>query len=150
MTKFKDFLLIANSIRKADNDDMKRFFKMKHLIVLAIALLLSIAPMSWKTLENVPFCIKSAGCNGSMEPKGTVAEYKYGYPLSYRETSTFTPINNDQSSPKYVGYAEATTIRQNFDLLSIVINTIFWYALITSLLKLLPVKKPILQPADVK
>ncbi|MDB5186875.1 MAG: hypothetical protein JWM07_347 [Candidatus Saccharibacteria bacterium] len=108
---------------------MKQLLSNKYTRALAtvvIACLISVLAQTWKTVDNVPFCVNSAGCNFSIEPKGQITDRNYGYPLTYKQTSTFIPEHNNQNDAKYAGYAEATTERQPFNWYNILINTIFW------------------------
>lgn len=107
------------------------------LAAIAIAGLIGVLIQTWKTVDNVPFCVNSAGCNFSIQPKGQITDRNYGYPLSYKQTSTFTPEHNDQNDAKYAGYAEATTERQPFSWYNILINTVFWAALLFSITRLI-------------
>lgn len=119
---------------------MKRFLfnkVSKPLVIVALASLISILSHSFATTSNVPFCIQAAGCNFSIEPKGQITEQQYGYPLSYKKTSTFTPEHNNQNDPKYAGYAEATTVQQELNVLNILINVVFWSALLLTIARFL-------------
>ncbi|HUP26613.1 MAG TPA: hypothetical protein VM124_03155 [Candidatus Limnocylindrales bacterium] len=120
---------------------MKQAFVKKYLIILAIAFMPSILAFRIHSVDNVPFCIHAAGCSFNLEPKGKVTERHYGYPLSYKATSTFTLKNNNQSMPNYAGYAEATAEQQALSIVNIVLNVIFWFALLKALAALLPARK---------
>lgn len=110
---------------------------LRPLAIIVVACLISVLSYTWKTVDNVPFCVNAAGCNFSIEPKGQITDRQYGYPLSYKKTSTFIPEHNDQNDAKYTGYAEATTEQQKLNVLNIIINTIFWSALLFSLTRLI-------------
>lgn len=117
---------------------MRPYSNKIYLVVLALAL--SVAIIRWNSVGNVPFCVESAACHFDMEPKGTITKRYYGYPLSYKTTSTFNPINNDEKQPNYVGYAEATAELQKLSIINIIINTIFWFGLLKLVMELLPHK----------
>lgn len=119
---------------------MKKLYTNKYfraLGIVIIALLIGVLAQTWKTVNNVPFCVDSAGCNFSYEPKGEITDHHYGYPLSYKQTSTFVPEHNNQNDAKYAGYAEATTERQKFNGYNILINTIFWSAILFCVARLI-------------
>jgi len=84
----------------------------------------------WTTQENVPFCVQSPGCSFSYEPKGRLRERQQGFPLSYRVVSTFIPAHNKSDDPKYAGYASAQSERQGFSLPYVLMNVLFWTALL--------------------
>lgn len=110
---------------------------LRSLAIITIACLISVLSYNWTTTNNVPFCVNSAGCNFSIEPKGQITDRQFGYPLSYKQTSTFTPEHSDQNDVKYAGYAEATTERQPLNGYNILINTIFWSALLFTVFRLI-------------
>lgn len=125
---------------------MKQFSRSKYMtvvVIMLVATLLSVFSMSSQTVSNVPFCIHAAGCHFGIEPKGQITDRQYGYPLSYKKTSTFIPEHNDEKDPKYAGFAEANVEQQKLNLVNVGINIIFWSALLSTLVRLLPVKKTV-------
>ncbi len=120
---------------------MNKLFK-TNLIILLIAIVPSLAVVRWNTISNVPFCIHSAGCSFNIMPKGTITERQYGFPVTYRATSIFRPENNNQNDPNYAGYAEAQAERQALILAYVLVNIMFWFALLHLIAKWLPKKKP--------
>lgn len=123
---------------------MKQLLSHRYVIALLLilsAVLISLLTYSTQTISNVPFCIHAAGCNAGMEPKGTITDRQYGFPASYKRTSTFVPVHNNQSDPKYPGFAESTAEQQPLSIVNIVINSIFWSALLLGLWRLLPQKE---------
>lgn len=119
---------------------MKQLFSnkfLRSLAIIVIAGLIGVLSYSQTTVNNVPYCVNSAGCDFSIEPKGQITDRQHGYPLSYKQTSTFLPEHNDQNDAKYAGYAEATTERQPFNGSNILINTVFWSALLFTIFRLI-------------
>ncbi len=139
--------LLANFVKTVNNGTMTRSLIKKYLIILVIAIIPSVLAIRMHSVDNVPFCIDAAGCGSNLEPKGKVTDRQYGYPLSYKRSSTFIPKNNKQNAPNYAGYAEATTDQQSISIVNMVINVIFWFALLRTLAELLPAKKTKEQPA---
>src|SRR5437870_4842794 len=101
---------------------MKNINFKKYLILSALAIVLSVAIVRIHSVSNVPFCINAAGCTFQYEPKGQVVERQYGYPLTYKKTSTFRPQNNDSTQKNYAGYAGATIEQQRLSIINIVVN----------------------------
>lgn len=98
-------------------------------ILIGISLLLSLAIIRWHSVHNVSFCINSAGCRQE-EPKGTITTRTYGFPLAYKQTTSFRPVNNDPKLNNYAGYSETSIENQGFSILSVLINTLFWFGLL--------------------
>jgi len=111
------------------------------LLLIISAALLSVLTYSTQTIRNVPFCIHAAGCNAGMEPKGAITDRQYGFPVSYKRTSTFVPIHYSQNDPKYPGFAESTAEQQPLSVINIMINILFWSALLFGLWRLFAKKK---------
>ncbi len=101
----------------------------KLLIVIGSSLVLSLCIIRWHSIGNISFCIHSAGCQFE-DPKGTVTIRTYGFPLTYKQVSTFRPTNHDEKAANYAGYAEASIENQSFSILSVVGSAIFWFGLL--------------------
>lgn len=93
------------------------------VVTLIVAIILSLGIVRWDSRGNVPPCSKSPVCAYDASTVGTLNNRKQGYPLVYREFSTFRP--NDTSR-----FAVATSEQEGFSWPSVAINVIFWYALI--------------------
>lgn len=119
---------------------LSRWYIISLLLIISAALL-SLVSYSTQAISNVPFCIHAAGCHAGTEPKGAITDRQYGFPASYKRTSTFVPIHNNQSDPKYPGFAESTAEQQPFSIVSVIVNIIFWSALLFGLWRVLPRKK---------
>ncbi len=122
-----------------------------NLIILLIAIVPSVGFVRWNTMNNVPFCVQSAGCSFDIKPKGAVTERFYGFPATYRMTSVFKPVNNNQNDPNYAGYTSASSEQRGFSKLYILVNIVFWVAVLQFLAKWLPKRKPAavaVEPSD--
>lgn len=109
---------------------MKTFTAKKIAILLAVSLVLSLGIVRWNTIDNVPFCHYSAGCQPDVEPQGKITVRNYGYPLEYRQVQIFEPANDNENSPDYAGYAETRVENLQFSLPSLLMNIVFWFALL--------------------
>ncbi len=109
-------------------------------ILIIVSLALSVGINLWHVRDNVPFCLDSPACNLNMEPKGTITKHYYGYPVNYKAKEIFEPINKDEKKPNYAGFASAETDLQRFNLVNIIINVVFWFALLKLITNLLPIK----------
>jgi hypothetical protein len=119
------------------------------LISLAVAVVLSLSVSTWGTLENVTACVQAPGCKQiEQQPLGKLTTHHYGFPAPYKSTVTFVPTKNDPSKPHYAGYTSAKSVTQPFNIVMVLIDVVFWTALLYSLLRLLPKKKPAPAAAD--
>jgi hypothetical protein len=109
---------------------MNAFTAKKLAVVLGLALLLSLAVIRSHSISNVPFCHYAAGCRPDAQPRGKIATRTYGYPLAYRQVQIFNPANSNEKSRDYAGYAETRVESQAFSLPSVIVNVIFWFALL--------------------
>lgn len=115
----------------------KRFF-----IILGLSLVLSLGIVRWHGAANVPFCIYTAGCRGdeTIGGKKIIGDVKvtdYGYPLAYRHVEQFkyaNPPNPNQDNE--TGYTHTQLASPSFSVPSIIINVVFWFALLHFLSKL--------------
>ena len=117
---------------------MKRISSNNPILLLLVSLILSAGIIHWHSVGNVPFCLDSPVCRFDMEPTGTIKKLYFGYPLSYKITSTFYPINNDANKPNYAGFAQASAEPQKFTVINIFINVLFWFALLRLITALIP------------
>ena len=108
---------------------MKNHRLKTYLVVLLVALVPSIGCIRIHSMSNVSFCLYSAGCI-EQNPVGKITTYQYGYPLTYRTTSTFEPLNNNEKVTNYAGYASTSVELQGFSIANIIINIIFWFGLL--------------------
>ena len=108
----------------------------KQIIIMLAAAFLSVGIIRWNYVSNVPPCISSPGCNSSEIGKLTFR--RQGYPLIYREVVTFEP-NSD--SP--IKYAISTAEPEGFSTVHIIINIIFWYAVLDLVIRLYKGRKPL-------
>lgn len=120
-----------------------------HLIILVIAVIASLAVVRTNSMNNVPYCIQSPGCTFNTQPKGKLTEKRYGFPATYRETVVFRPNNSDQRQPDYAGYASASTEREGFSLPYVLVNIVFWSALLKLIASHVPIR-PAKQPSTAK
>jgi hypothetical protein len=61
----------------------------------------------------------------------------YGFPAVYKQTVTFKPANSDQRTRNYAGYASASAVTKASSWPIILVNVVFWFALLFSLYTLL-------------
>lgn len=126
---------------------MKTHPAKKVAVLLIVSILLSVGIVRWQENKNVPFCINTAGCRGAetIDGKKIIGDVKvtnFGFPLEYRHVERFrtqnppNPRDTDQS-----GYSETELASPSFSLPSIIINVIFWFALLHLLSGLLNLKK---------
>lgn len=109
-----------------------------HLIMLVIAVLAGTLFVTWNSLSNVSACVQAPGCtNRDLQPLGTMTTRNYGFPAVYKQTVTFKPANNDQRTRNYAGYASASAVTKAMSWPIVLVNVIFWFALLFSLYTLL-------------
>jgi hypothetical protein len=108
---------------------MSGFSAKKYLIMAAISLALSLGIIRWHSVANISFCQFTAGCR-YQDPKGTITTKIYGYPLAYKQTTSFRPLHNDEKKPDYEGYTETSIETLSFSVPSVLINSLFWFALL--------------------
>lgn len=114
-------------------------------IFAVISILLSTLIITSNSLSNVTACVKSPGCiNLDKQPRGKLTIRYYGFPSTYKQTATFYPQNGDERRANYAGYAETRSITKAMSIPNIVINIVFWFALLHTLyslvVKVLPKK----------
>ncbi len=95
-----------------------------HVLILAAALILSLGIVRHSTRSGVPPCIGTPGCDLSGPVLGMSNNVKEGYPLTYRERVVFEPTQR-------ADYSSASTELEGFNKTNVLINTLFWYALLT-------------------
>jgi hypothetical protein len=111
------------------------------LLLLVVAIILSLVVIRSNSRSDVPWCIDSPACTFEEKPVGKATVRQYGYPLTYRQVQSFEPVNNNADSPDYAGYAEVTTETQRMSTTNIVINVVFWFALLKLLADFIPLRK---------
>jgi hypothetical protein len=107
-------------------------------VIVLVSLALSLLIIRWHSIDNVPFCHYSAGCTPAATPRGKITVTTYGYPLSYRQVQGFSPSNSSESSPNYTGYAYTRVENLGFSLPSLVMDAVFWFALLSLLSRYVP------------
>ena len=120
---------------------LNSFEAKKLLAIAALSLLLGLVIIRWHSVKNVSFCIQVAGCQ-NQEPKGTVTTRTYGFPLAYKEVSSFRPNNNDENAANYAGYAETSNENLSFSVPSVLMNTVFWFGVLNLLAPLIKQRRP--------
>jgi len=108
---------------------MNSFTSKKYFIIVVLSLVLSLGIIRWHSVANVSFCINSAGCRFE-DPKGTITVRTYGFPLAYKQTSSFRPTYNNPKSDNYVGYTATSLETQSFSLPSVLVSALFWFGLL--------------------
>lgn len=112
----------------------------RNSILLLIAIILSLGIIRWHGVNNVSFCVYTAGCrfNETIDGRKIIGDVKvtdFGYPLVYRHVGHFRQPN-DPSIKKLPngeatsGFMETDLAQPSFSLPSVLINVIFWYALL--------------------
>lgn len=101
---------------------MNKFSTKKYIILAVLSLILGLVIIRWHNVSNVSFCVNVAGCR-DQEPRGTVSEKIYGYPLTYKKDSTFRPAQNNASGD--ARNAEMSIENQAFSVPSVLLNTLF-------------------------
>lgn len=101
--------------------------------MLVVALLASYFINTWSSISNVSACIQAPGCiDKNNQPKGKLTVNNYGFPATYKQTVTFSPVNNNEKSSNYAGYSSASSDIKSTNLLDIIIDVIFWMGLLYS------------------
>jgi hypothetical protein len=108
---------------------MKIFGAKRFFVLFAISLVLSLVIIRWHSVGNVSFCQFTPGCQ-FQNPKGTITERTYGYPLAYKKVTTFRPAHNDESKPDYAGYAVTSVENQSFSIPSVLMDVLFWFGVL--------------------
>ena len=120
---------------------MKKRFN-RWVVISVLAVILSASIIRWHSVSSVPACVESPGCTYiDKQPTGTLTHHYYGYPLAYRSTVTFDPVNNDAKSPNYAGYASASSELEGFSYVNLAMNFVFWFALLYLVASHLPKSK---------
>lgn len=121
---------------------MNTLLSKRSALFLVLAIILSTAIVRTHSVSNVTACTQSPACTypNSM-PTGTLTTSQYGYPLHYREVVSFVPVNNNEHAPHYAGFASSSVETQGISKVDIVVNIIFWFALLTSLAMFIPLNR---------
>ena len=101
-------------------------------IVVAIALSVGIVRSTSQT--GMPPCWRAPACEYGSE-KGELVTIKQGYPLTYREKQIYKP-------EKPIHYATAGAEQEGMSIPHILINIIFWYALLELIYGIMRDAKP--------
>jgi hypothetical protein len=112
------------------------------LISLVIAILASIFVNTWGSISNVSACVQAPGCLQQQDqPIGKLTTKHYGFPAPYKTTVTFEPNNSNEKASNYAGYASASTTTQPVNYVLIIIDIVFWFALLYLVTMHVPVAK---------
>jgi hypothetical protein len=103
-------------------DLMKNFSRIQ-LLSLIIAIILGAFITRTETRYNTMPCALTAGCGYSNQELGNLSTRKQGFPLAYKELVTFQPTQNNR-------YAETSMQLEQDSGPTIIVNTIFWFALL--------------------
>lgn len=122
---------------------MNLFSTKKYLILATLSLVLSLVIIRWHSVGNVSFCINSAGCRFE-DPKGTITVRTYGFPLAYKQTTSFRPNNSNDKAANYAGYAETSIESQSFSIPSVIVSALFWFGLLNLAARFIKPKKPVI------
>jgi hypothetical protein len=110
--------------------DMKKKV-LPYIVILAVAIVASTLITTWSSISNISSCVHAPGCiDQNKQPHGELITRNYGFPSTYKQTVTFNPINNDEKASNYAGYTTASTETKSTSAINIVINIIFWLALL--------------------
>jgi hypothetical protein len=102
-----------------------------YIIIVIISILAGTLISTWDSSRNVSACVHAPGCiEQSKQPLGTLTTRNYGFPSVYRQYVTFEPINNNEKASNYAGYTSATTNTKSTSVVNIIVNIIFWAALL--------------------
>lgn len=102
-----------------------------YLIILLVAILAATAVSTWSSLSNVSACVQAPGCvDQDKQPLGKLATHNYGFPATYKQVVTFSPVNSNEKANTYAGYAPATAETKSTSPVDIIANIIFWFALL--------------------
>lgn len=94
-------------------------------LVLAVLLSTCISRTSW--LSPVSPCIHAPGCIDSSGLVGKASTQYRGFPVAYRETTSFMPTNHHRYA---IVSEEAATTNVMGTITTVLINVVFWYALL--------------------
>ena len=107
--------------------------KSLYLTMFVVALLASCFIITTSKLTNVSACVQAPGCiEQNHQPKGVLSVNNYGFPVTYKQTVTFSPVNSNEKASNYAGFASASTDTKTTNVLDIIINITFWLGLIYS------------------
>lgn len=106
---------------------MKKLLNTKNIVLLAISIFLSLATHTSLSLYNVDPCFPIAGCESAGKLVGDLTFYKQGYPLPYKEYNTFVRTSGESYGEGSMGDGEIYCA-------NIVLDILFWFALLTLLL----------------
>jgi|GEM_PF-2953193 len=94
------------------------------LALVTVALALSLLVIRRDGLANVAPCEMTPGCvSSNTVVRGTFTTVHYGFPVAYRETKIFRPTKN-------ADYQEMRLTQQGVSVSTIILDVIFWYALL--------------------
>ena len=101
------------------------------LALVTVAIALSLAVFTRDGVRNVSPCDMVPGCVSAPDSHvaGTFITMRNGFPVAYRETQIFQPT-------KGATYKEARLSQEGVKISAIILDVIFWYALLELLFRI--------------
>lgn len=102
-----------------------------YLVIIVISVIAGILINTKQSLNNVSACVRAPGCvEQDKQPIGKLTTNNYGFPATYKQVITFEPANSNEKASNYAGYASASAETKSTSVLHIVINVLFWAAVL--------------------